>query len=335
MLSFMLFAGAIHIRMDLLNHEKIPIMVFSTLSVLLSAFIIGILSYCLLMLFGLQVRFIYCLLFGSLISPTDPLAVLGILREAKISKSLEMKLSGESLFNDGISIVLFLTIIQAARLPDSFSWLDVVNLFAKQALGGIMLGIAIGFIGYRMIRSINNYKVEVMITLAIVMGGYALANVLNVSGPLAMVMAGILVGNYRKSHTDSRTTSNYVDRFWEVIDDTLNSILFVLMGFELLVIRFNPVYFVLGIFTIVIVLLARYISILLPAQLLKLRENITHNTILILTWGGLRGGLSFALALSLQSEMHKDLWVTLTYFVVSFSILVQGLTIGKFASQRK
>jgi CPA1 family monovalent cation:H+ antiporter len=331
MLSFMLFAGAIHIKIDQLKREKLSVILFSTLSVLLSTFIIASAIYGLLLLFNIPAHFIYCLLFGALISPTDPIAVLGILKSAKISKSLEMKIAGESLFNDGVAVVVFLTIIEIAANPDSFHISDIVILFIREAFGGIILGLAIGYLGFILMRSIDNYKVEVLITLAVVMGGYSLANLLHVSGPLAMVAAGILIGNQGKELAMSTTTVDYLDKFWELVDETLNAILFVLIGLELLVVHFKPVYILIGLITIILVLVTRYISIFLPAQLIRLKEKIDQRTIIILTWGGLRGGISIALALSLKPEMQKDFWVTLTYFVVAFSILVQGLTIGKLA----
>jgi CPA1 family monovalent cation:H+ antiporter len=248
-----------------------------------------------------------------------------------------MKIAGESLFNDGVAVVVFLTILQVAQGRDGdfqayhFSWLDVAVLFCRQAFGGLLLGVVVGYLGFRLMRSIDNYIVEVLISLAIVMGGYSLADLLGVSGPLAMVAAGILVGNNRRdiSHSWRLTTMEYVDKFWELIDEILNAVLFVLIGLELLVVRFDWVHIGLGLIAIVLVLAARYISVYLPAQLIKLKEEITQRTILILTWGGLRGGLSVAMALSLKPEMQKDLWVTVTYFVVAFSILVQGLTIGR------
>ena len=333
MLSFMLFAGAIHIKLEQLKQERLAVILFSTLSVLLSTFIIGSAIYGLLILFSMPVPFIYCLLFGALISPTDPIAVLGILKEAKIAKSLEMKIAGESLFNDGVAVVVFLTLVEIAAKPGTFHISDIALLFIREAFGGIVLGLAVGYLGFILMRSIDNYKVEVLITLAVVMGGYSLANFLHISGPLAMVAAGILIGNQGKQLAMSNTTIEYIDKFWEMVDETLNAILFVLIGLELLIVHFIPVYILIGIITISLVLATRYISIFIPAQIIRLKEKIDQRTIVILTWGGLRGGISIALALSLKPEMQKDLWVTLTYFVVAFSILVQGLTIGKLAKK--
>lgn len=335
MLSFMLFAGAIHIKIDKLKEEKLSVILFSTLSVVLSTFIIASAIYGLLLLFQMPVQFMHCLLFGALISPTDPISVLGILKDAKIPKSLEMKIAGESLFNDGVAVVVFLTILEIAGNPESFHVSDIAILFIREAFGGIVLGLAIGYLGFILMRSIDNYKVEVLITIAVVMGGYSLASFLHISGPLAMVAAGILIGNKGKRLAMSSTTIDYVDKFWELIDETLNAILFVLIGLELLIVNFIPTYILIGIIAIFIVLSTRYISIFIPAQIIRLKEKIDQRTIVILTWGGLRGGISIALALSLKPEMQKELWVTLTYFVVAFSILVQGLTIGKLAKKYK
>ena len=335
MLSFMLFAGAIHINMNLLKQERVSVILFSTFSVVISTFIIGTTIYYLLGLFDVPTKYIYCLLFGSLISPTDPIAVLGILKEAKISKSLEMKLAGESLFNDGVAVVVFLTILHVANQPTSIVFSDVALLFIQEAFGGILLGISIGYLGFILMRSIDNYKVEVMITLAVVMGGYSLANLFHISGPLAMVVAGIIIGNQGKELAMSAITIEYIDKFWELVDEGLNAILFVLIGLELIVIHIVPTYILIGVLTIIIVLVTRYISVFIPAQFIKLKEQITQRTIIIMTWGGLRGGISIALAFSLKPEMQKELWVTLTYIVVAFSILVQGLTVGKLARRLK
>jgi CPA1 family monovalent cation:H+ antiporter len=330
MLSFMLFAGAIHIRLDELKEQRLPILLFSTFSVVLSTFIVGILLYYLLPYLSIAVPLKYCLLFGALISPTDPLAVLGILRASRIPKTLEVKMAGESLFNDGVAVVVFLTLFEIASLPDAH--LDIGHtafLFLREALGGIALGMVIGFLGYVLMKSIDNYKVEVLITLSIVMGGYSLANVIHVSGPLAMVVAGIITGNQSKALAMSETTREYLGKFWELIDEILNAVLFVLIGFELLLIPSIPSYIVAGIVAVGVVLITRFVSLWLPAQLIRFREKVDHYAIMILTWGGLRGGISVALALSLKPEMAKELWVHLTYIVVLFSIIVQGLTIKK------
>jgi CPA1 family monovalent cation:H+ antiporter len=329
MLSFMLFAGAIHINIDDLKKEKIPIIAFSTISVVLSTFIIGSIVYLILPFFGLNISFISCLLFGSLISPTDPIAVLGILKSVNVPKSLETKIAGESLFNDGVAVVVFITIWEAARSPELPTFTEIAMLFLQEAVGGMLLGFLVGYLGFRFMRSINNYKVEVLITLAIVMGGYTLASLLHVSGPLAMVVAGILVGNHGKKYAMSDETGEYISKFWELIDDILNAILFVLIGLELLVVQNIGSYVWIGLLAILIVIMVRYITVLIPSFLIRFRDKFDHKTVLVLTWGGLRGGISIALALSISTNLDKDLWVSLTYFVVAFSILVQGLSIGK------
>ncbi len=335
MLSFMLFAGAIHVNIEDLRKEKIPVIMFSTFSVVISTFLVGTISYYLLPLFHLNVPYIHCLLFGSLISPTDPIAVLGILKDTKVPKALETKIGGESLFNDGVAVVIFITIWEAAKSPQLPTFSEISLLFLREAGGGMILGFTVGWIGYKLMRSIDNYKVEVMITLAIVMGGYTLASVLHVSGPLAMVVAGILVGNHGKKYAMSDQTSEYISKFWELVDDILNALLFVLIGLELLIIEDISSYLWISGLMILVILIIRYISVLIPSLMIRFTDKFDKKTILVLTWGGLRGGISIALALSLTYDLNKDLWVSITYFVVAFSILVQGLTIGKLTKKLK
>lgn len=333
MLSFMLFAGAIHIKFKDLNNEKLSILLFSTFSVLISTFIIGFASYYLLNYMGIQVELIHAMLFGALISPTDPIAVLSILKSAGVSKSLETKIAGESLFNDGVAVVVFITILQLAKPGADLNMSSILMLFGQEAVGGLVLGIIIGYIGYKLIASIDNYQVEVLITLAVVMGGYTLAHYTHVSGPLAMVAAGLITGNHGKSLGMSDITAEYVDKFWELIDEILNALLFVLIGLELLIIQTNQKILFAAIIILFITLITRYVSVYIPSIAVRLKERITQKTILILTWGGLRGGISIALALSINPEYNKDIWVTITYVIVCFSILVQGMTIGKFAKK--
>ena len=334
MLSFLLFAGAIHINAQSLKKEGLPILTFATVGTILSTFIVGGLMFFVFKLFHLPIGFIYCLLFGALISPTDPIAVLGILRHARIPPSLELKISGESLFNDGIAVVIFISILEIAVAgTDHLSFTDVSLLFLQEAGGGLLFGALLGYLGYRALRSVDNYQVEVLITLAMVMGGYALADLLHISGPLAMVVAGIITGNIGKGMAMSDVTRDYVGKFWEVIDEILNSILFLLIGFEMLVIKWTPQLLLIGVITVLIVLLARWISVAIPVFFLRFKNTFEKNAIPILTWGGLRGGISVALALSLPGEMFKDEFVVITYVVVVFSILVQGLTIGKLAKK--
>jgi len=332
MLGFLLFAGGFHIDATCLKQQGLPVLILATVGTLLSTFMVGGLSYFTLGLFGLPIPFIHCLLFGAIISPTDPIAVLGILKEAKIPYSLELKISGESLFNDGVAIVIFITVLELAETSaQTISLSSITLLFLKEAVGGILYGALLGWLGYLVLKKIDNYKVEVLITLAIVMAGYSFADFIHVSGPLAMVVAGIITGNKRKNDAMSDRTRDYVSKFWELVDEVLNAILFLLIGLEMLVVRINHTIFFIGLLMIGVVLLARWLSVLLPVSILRRWVTFEKNAIMILTWGGLRGGISVALALSLPYAFHRDEFVSVTYIIVLFSILVQGLTIGQLA----
>lgn len=334
MLSFLLFAGAIQIDSKKLQSERSSIITFATIGVVISTFVIGTLLYGAIILFGLSVNYLYCLLFGALISPTDPIAVLGILKKAKISESLETKISGESLFNDGVGVVLFITFYGIAQSGvENISVLKIIWVFLRETGGGLLFGWLLGYLGYMALRSIDNYVVEVMITLAIVMGGYALAELLHISGPLAMVMAGLITGNKSMDVVTSDVTRDYIGKFWEMIDEVMNAILFLLIGFEMLIIPFNFTLLWLGCITILIVLFGRLVSVSLPIRILKYKNSFPNNTIPILTWGALRGGISVALALAIPKYMYGEMFVSITYIVVLFSIVVQGLTIGRFAKK--
>ncbi|MBA2248815.1 MAG: sodium:proton antiporter [Chitinophagaceae bacterium] len=334
MLAFLLFAGAIHIDIKKLKRESAAIITFSTLGVIISTFVVAVLMFAITKWFGMPIGFIYCLLFGALISPTDPIAVLGILKRAKIPSTLEIKISGESLFNDGVGVVVFITIYEIIKVGyENVSALQIIWLFLREAGGGLLFGLLLGYIGFWMLRSIENYIIEVLITLAIVMGGYALADYLHISGPLAMVVAGIVTGNKILEEEVSDITRDYIDKFWEMIDEVMNAILFLLIGFEMLIIPFSQTLFWLGCVTILIVLLARFISVIIPISFLKFSKTFERNAIPILVWGGLRGGISVALALSLPKNSYSEVFVSITYMVVLFSIIVQGLTIGKFAQK--
>ncbi|MGE0568519.1 MAG: cation:proton antiporter [Bacteroidia bacterium] len=334
MLSFMLFAGAIHVKFEDLKSEKLSILLFSTISVIISTFIIGYATFYLLSAFGINMELINCLLFGALISPTDPIAVLSILKSAGVSKSLETKIAGESLFNDGVAVVVFATILEFAQPGSSPSFQSILGLFAQESIGGLLLGILFGWLGYKLIASIDHYQVEVLITIAIVMGGYTVAHYLHISGPLAMVAAGLITGNQGKKLGMSKMTEEYIDKFWELIDEVLNAILFVLIGLELLVLQSNHNIILIAIILIAITLITRFISVYIPSLAISFKEKINRRTLIILTWGGLRGGISIALALSIPNYLNKDIWVNITYVIVCFSILVQGLTIGKLASKK-
>lgn len=337
MLSFLLFAGALHTNFNQLKVQRGPVLAFSTLGVLVSTFLVGTIMFYVLQLIGLEVAFIYCLLFGALISPTDPIAVLGILKQAKVPKKLETKIVGESLFNDGVGVVVFLTIYQIASLGgENVSAIDVASLFAQEVIGGIALGLLLGWVTYRLMKSIDDYDIEVIITLATVMVGTAIAHYLHLSAPLAMVTAGLMVGmDTVRDNAMSKITEDYVDKFWELIDILLNTILFVLIGMEMLVLTFEGSYIIAGLLAIPIILLCRFTSLLLPINFFKKKLDFVPNTNLIMTWGGLRGGISIALALGLTEEMHRELFLVITYIVVVFSILVQGLTVSKLVEKLK
>lgn len=329
MLSFLLFAGALHTKLDELAKQKAPIMLFATLGVLISTFVVGGIFYFVTMAVGHPIDFIYCLLFGALISPTDPIAVLGILKDAKAPKKLEIKIVGESLFNDGVGVVVFLVIFSIAQKGIAAVEAEEVGLlFFEEVFGGIALGLVLGWIGFQIMKTIDHYETEVMITLALVMGIYSIAHAIHFSGPLAVVVAGIFIGNKSPQIAWSSTTQNYVDKFWELIDVFLNAILFVLIGFELLIVTINGEYILLGILAIPITLLARYIALAGPIAIFNKKLEFIPRTDIMMTWGGIRGGISIALALSLQPEMERELFLTVTYVIVVFSIIGQGLTIG-------
>jgi CPA1 family monovalent cation:H+ antiporter len=332
MLSFLLFAGALHVKLDDLHSYKWPIGLLATVGVLLSTLMIAGMAYWMLGLFGWSVSFLYCLLFGALISPTDPIAVLGILRSAGAPKPLETTIVGESLFNDGTAVVLFTVLLTIALQGQAPSALGIAELFATEALGGIALGLLLGYGVYLMMRSIDQYQVEVMLSLALVIGGSALAAGAHVSAPIAMVVAGLIIGNMGRRHGMSDQTRVYVDKFWELIDEMLNAFLFALMGLEILLLPFSWLNVVAGILMALLVLGARIVTIA-PAIILLRRlprsgEGIPAGAIRILSWGGLRGGISVALALSLPVGPERDLLLSITYVIVLGSILIQGLTIG-------
>ena len=329
MLSFLLFAGALHTNFQQLKIQRKPVFVFATLGTLISTFLSGIFVFYILKLIHLDVDFIYCLLFGALISPTDPIAVLGIMKKVGAPKKLETKIVGESLFNDGVGVVIFLTIYQIAKGTTELSFTHIAELFLVEVVGGILLGLAIGWLTYRLLKSIDDYDMEVIITLAAVMGGTLVAQHLHVSAPLAMVTAGLIVGNDTvRNSSMSEITEQYVDKFWELIDILLNTILFVMIGMEILVLTYDGNYILAGFLTIPMLLFARYLSLLLPIKLYAKKLEFVPKTNLIMTWGGLRGGISIALALSLTQTMYRDLFLVITYIVVIFSIIIQGLSVG-------
>jgi len=329
MLSFLLFAGALHVNLVDLSRQKYIISTLATLGVIGSTFIIGFASWWVLGWLSINLPFIYCLLFGALISPTDPIAVMGILKKARVPASLETKITGESLFNDGVAVVVFLVILEIATGTQGVTVASVAGLFIKEALGGLVFGLLIGAIAYWMLKSVENYQVEILITLALVTGGFALADTLHLSGPIAIVVAGLLIGNHGRMLAMSDEVRDHLDKFWELVDEILNAVLFVMIGLEVLILTFNRSYLLAGIILIPLLLAARFICVGIPVVLLKPFRTFSPHVIKILTWGGLRGGISVALALSLPAGPNREAILAVTYIIVVFSIIVQGLTIGK------
>jgi len=329
MLSFLLFAGALHINVNQLMARKWVIGVLASVGVLLSTFLVAGMSWVLLGWLGLSLPFIYCVLFGALISPTDPIAVLGILKTAGAPKSLEMNIAGESLFNDGVGVVVFLVVMEFASGGSSPHFSDVAVLFLREAIGGGLFGLVVGYIAFWMLRSVDHYQVEILITLALVTGGYALAAALHLSGPIAVVVAGLLIGNHGRLFAMSKETRHHLDIFWELVDEVLNAVLFLLIGLEVLVLSFTGATLAAGLIIIPFVLLARLVTVGLPVSILRPFANFSPGAIRIMTWGGLRGGISVALALSIAPGPARDIILPMTYATVLFSIVVQGLTVEK------
>ncbi len=336
MLNFLLFAGALHVNFADLKEHKLPIITYATISVVLSAFIISGLFYYVAPLMGINIPYIYCLLFGTLISPTDPIVVLGILKQAKVPKRIETKITGESLFNDGVAVVMFAVVLKLAVDSDfDATFGSISKLFLLEAGGGILLGALLGFTSSRVMKKIDDYKVSVLITLSIVMGGFLVAKQTHVSSPLAMVVAGLIIGNYGKSVAMSAVTRDYLGKFWELVDEIMNAILFLFIGFELLMLPDLTEQLFLGIVAIAIVLLARLLSIFIPASTILRKRTYTRGSLITMVWGGIRGGVSIALVMSIPNSAGeiKEVLLEVTYIVVLFSIVVQGLSVGKVAQK--
>jgi CPA1 family monovalent cation:H+ antiporter len=332
MLGFLLFAGALHVDLAMLARRGWPIAAMATGGLLLSTALIGGGIWLVFDLFGLGLPLIYCLLFGALISPTDPVAVLGILKTAKVPPSLEAKIAGESLFNDGVGVVVFVILLAMAGNDGQGPALDpagIAILFLQEALGGAALGLAAGAVAFWALRSIDEYNLEVIITLALVTVTYEVAYLLHTSGPIAVVVAGLLIGNHGTRLAMSETTRSHLTNFWTLIDEILNAVLFLLIGLEVVLISTKPGLLWVALIAIPLVLSARFVAVAIPIGLMGLWREFTKGAIPVLTWGGLRGGISVALALSLPASEEKDAIVTVCYAVVVFSILVQGLTIGR------
>lgn len=336
MLNFLLFAGGIHVNIKDLKEQFGPVVIFSTVGVIISTFAVAFGTFYLLPLVGIQMPFIYCLVFGALISPTDPVAVLSILKQANVSKSLETKVAGESLFNDGMAVVVFTVVLQLAIGKDID--LNVENiglLLLREAGGGLLLGVLLGYSASRALRVVDDYIISVLITLSVVMGGYLIAREMHISAPLAMVAAGLFMGNFSESFKMKSETQDYLIKFWELIDEIMNAVLFLFIGFELLLIKDLNEYLLAGGICIMIVLLARWVAIFVPTKFMAFKYRFSPQTVKVLVWGGIRGGVSIALALSIPVNEYSQIIISITYCVVVFSIIVQGLTIAKVANPNK
>lgn len=327
MLGAMLFAGALHVDLNLMHAQRLLIGMLSTAGVMTSTLLVGAGAYGLTALVGIPVPFIWCLVFGALISPTDPIAVGAILRRIGVPKALETTITGESLFNDGVGVVIFVVLLGIASGGDSLNALHIVELFATEALGGCVFGAVIGWITNRSLARVDDYQVEILLTLAVTTGGYALANRLHLSGALAMVVAGLMIGGSGRKFSMSARTRDRLDDFWELVDEFLNAVLFVLIGLEVIIVDFTGASELAGLLAIPLVLAARFISAGIPLRLIHWKTPPVPGTLTVLTWSGLRGGISVALALSLPLTDYRATLVTMTYTVVCFSILVQGLTV--------
>ena len=336
MLNFLLFAGGIHINIKDLREQIAPVVMFASIGVVISTFAVGFGAYYLLPFAGVEIPLIYCLVFGALISPTDPVAVLSILKKAKVSKSLETKVAGESLFNDGVAIVVFTVLLQIAVGKQVDLTLEsILMLVVQEAGGGLLLGAVLGFIGSKMMQNTNDYILSVLITLSIVMGGYLIAHSMHISGPLTMVAAGLFMGNFSPKFKMKSEVRDYLVKFWELIDEIMNAVLFLFIGLELLLIKNLNEYLFAGGICILVVLLARWVSIFFPTKLMSFKHRFTPQTVKVLVWGGLRGGVSIALALSIPKSEYNPIIISITYCVVVFSIIFQGLTIDKIANPKK
>ena len=329
MLSFLLFAGALHVDWHEMARGRWPILVLSTVGVVLSTLLIGGGFLLLSRMVGFEVPAIWCFVFGALISPTDPVSVMSVLKRADVSPALEATVAGESLFNDGVGVVVFSILLASAVSGEPFSVAHGAHLFAVEAGGGILLGLAIGWIAFRAMRSIDDYKIEVMISLAVVMGGYAIARPLHASGPVAMAVAGLIIGNAGVAHAMSDTTRDYLHKFWDLIDDILNTVLFLLIGLEVVTIPGDLRLLVLGVAAIPLALAARSLSVILPLRAIRPKHRYGLVAPVTLIWGGLRGGISIALALGLPDGPGRAVILAATYVVVLFSVIIQGGTIKR------
>ncbi len=336
MLSVLLFAGALHVNLDDLMERRWAIGGLASFGVLISTFAVAGMMFLVLGLLGLPVPFLICLLFGALISPTDPIAVLGILKTAGASKGLTAKITGESLFNDGVGVVVFTALVGIAFGGGHGSdGIGIAVLFVQEVAGGALIGLIGGYVTYLALRSVDQYALEVLMTLSLVLGSYALASAVHASGPIAVVVAGLLIGNHGMRLGMSEKTAEHVTTFWTLNDEILNAVLFLLIGLEVFAVQFTGAYLAAGLIAIPVCLAARLVSVAVPLSLLGLKRQYTKGAIPILTWAGLKGGISVALALSLPPFAHRELIITCTYIVVLFSIIVQGLTVGRVIARLK
>ncbi len=329
MLSFLLFAGAMHVDLTELMKSKWIIGLLASFGVVLSTFLVAGAAYLVFSLVGIDMPFLFCLLFGSLIAPTDPVAVLGVLKTAGATKSLETKIAGESLFNDGVAIVVFITIFGIAIKGDPLSAQHIAVLFLHEAVGGAVFGFVCGWIVLQMLKTVDSYHIEILLTLALVAGGATGAAALHLSAPIAVVVAGLMIGNHGKKGAMSELTAQHLDTFWELVDEILNAVLFLIIGIEVVLIVFSGTIWIAGLVLTFCALAARMLAVSIPVTLLKLRREFHPHIIKILTWGGLRGGISVALALSIPPSEQRDIIVAITYIIVVISIVLQGLTIGR------
>ncbi len=329
MLAFLLFAGALHVDFSFLKSQAWAIGLMASFGVILSTFIVGFGMYYLSGLLGVQVPFIWSLVFGALISPTDPVAVLSLLKSINVPAALEAKIAGESLFNDGVGVVVFVILLTIATATggDEITVLEIAELFVVEAIGGAVLGGVTGWLAYRAMSTMDEHMLEILVSLGVVAATYALALRFHLSGPIAVVITGLLIGNRGARIAMSEHTQKSLFGFWELIDEMLNSVLFLLIGLEVLVISLDPAFSWLALATIPLVVFSRFISVSTPILLLSIRQTFSAGAIPVLTWGGLRGGISVALALSLPAIPEKSLLLSCTYAVVLFSIIIQGLTV--------
>ncbi|HVO90750.1 MAG TPA: sodium:proton antiporter [Casimicrobiaceae bacterium] len=334
MLGVLLFAASLRVNLRELAKQRWPVAFLAFAGVLISTLLMGLGAFAVLSMLGHPVPLAWCLVFGALISPTDPVAVLAIIRSTRAPKSLEMQVAGEALFNDGVAIVVFVELLAYATGALHVDAAQIAWFFSRQALGAVALGWIAGYLVYRMLRGVDNYEVEVLLTVALVMGAYSAARWLDMSGPITAVVAGLLIGNHAREHAMSPTSREHIDIFWRLVDSVLNALLFVLIGFEMIVLPLDPAIAGAALLTLPVMLFARWASVLVPAWLPLLRRRFDRDSIKLLTWGGLRGGISVALALALPDTPYRNTIVTLTYACVLFSVVVQGLAVRRMLRRR-